>query len=259
MAEFNSAIMTNAGVALLAASMAGDSKIKFTKLVTGSGEYEEDEKERGNLQGLTSLKEQKQEFAFSSITMPTDTCVKLIAIVSNEELTSGYYVNEVGIYAMDELNPDNEPILYSIAVANVADYLPPYNGLTPSTITQEYFATVDNALEVSIQTGMGAYALAEDLYDLADLNYIETAFFNTFTKVNGNTGDSGDVDTTDETAMTSEDVEAAIATAWNGESSLDETALSATDVQEALDTEWNGESSTDEKALSADDIENATK
>ena len=72
-------------------------------------------------------------------------------------------MNEVGIYAVDELDADAEPVLYSIAIANVADYLPPYNGLTPSTITQEYFATVDNALEVTIQTKTGAVALAEDL------------------------------------------------------------------------------------------------
>lgn len=264
MADFNSAVMTEAGVALLAASIAGNAKIKFTKLVTGSGEYTEVEKDRGNLQGLISLKEQKQEFPFSSITMATNTCVKLISVVTNEDVTSGYYVNEVGIYAIDELNPDNEPILYSIAVANVADYLPPYNGLSPSTITQEYYATVDNALEVTIQTGMGAYALAEDLialqqelYDLADLDYIETAFFNTFTKVSS---DSDDVeDATDETAMSEAEVEAAIATVWDGESSDDETAMSAEDVQGAIDKEWNGETSTDETALSAEDVENATK
>lgn len=35
--------------------------------------------------------------------------------------------------------------------------------MTPSTITQEYFATVDTALEVTIQTKTGAVALAEDL------------------------------------------------------------------------------------------------
>lgn len=163
MADFNNAIMTTAGAALLAATTAGNAKLKFTKLVTGDGTYSQQEKTRGSLQARTSLKAQKQEFPFSSITMASDTCVKLVALVSNAELSAGYYVNEVGIYAMDELHPDAPQVLYSIAIANVADYLPPYNGLTPSTITQEYFATVDNALEVTIQTKTGAVALAEDL------------------------------------------------------------------------------------------------
>lgn len=163
MADFNNAIMTTGGAALLAATTAGTARLKFTKLVTGAGTYTESEKTRGSLQARTSLKSQKQEFPFSSISMASDTCVKLVALVSNAALTAGYYVNEVGIYAVDELDENAEPVLYSIAIANVADYLPPYNGLTPSTITQEYFATVDNALEVTIQTKTGAVALAEDL------------------------------------------------------------------------------------------------
>ena len=163
MADFNNAIMTTGGAALLAATTAGTARLKFTKLVTGSGSYTDQEKTRGSLQARTSLKAQKQEFPFSSITMASETCVKLVALVSNATLDAGYYVNEVGIYAVDELDADAEPVLYSIAIANVADYLPPYNGLTPSTITQEYFATVDNALEVTIQTKTGAVALAEDL------------------------------------------------------------------------------------------------
>lgn len=36
MADFNNAVMTNGGAALLAATTAGTAKIKFTKLVTGS-------------------------------------------------------------------------------------------------------------------------------------------------------------------------------------------------------------------------------
>ena len=163
MADFNNAIMTTQGAALLAATTAGNARLKFLKLVTGSGSYTESEKTRGSLQARTSLKVQEQEFPFSSISMASDTCVKLVALVSNATLAAGYYVNEVGIYAKDELDENADPVLYSIAIANVADYLPPYNGLIPSTITQEYFATVDNALEVTIQTKVGAVALAEDL------------------------------------------------------------------------------------------------
>ena len=37
MADFNNAIMTTGGAALLAATTAGTARLKFTKLVTGSG------------------------------------------------------------------------------------------------------------------------------------------------------------------------------------------------------------------------------
>lgn len=163
MADFNNAVMTTEGVSLLAKTAAGSARIKFTKLATGSGTYTETEKMVENLQVRTSLKEPKQEVPFSSISMVSATCIKLTAIISNETLISGYHVNEVGIFAVDEMDRDAEPILYSIAVANVADYLPPYNGLVISTISQEYYATVNNSSEVVIHTNLGAVALADDL------------------------------------------------------------------------------------------------
>ncbi len=171
MSDFYNAVMTDSGAALLAATTAGVAKIKFTKLVIGSGVYTEQEKSRENLQTCTRLKAPKQEIPFSSISMISETCVKLAALVSNATLEEGYYINETGIYAVDEMNEEAEPVLYSIAVANVADYFPPYNGLTPSTITQEYFTMVDNSLQATIQIESGIVALAEDL--IAEKNRAE--------------------------------------------------------------------------------------
>lgn len=54
MADFNNAVMTNGGAALLATTTAGTAKIKFTKLVTGSGTYSDSEKTRASLQALYS-------------------------------------------------------------------------------------------------------------------------------------------------------------------------------------------------------------
>ena len=165
MAQFYAAVMTNDGAALLAAAIAGTAKIEFTTLVAGDGEYTEGERAVSALQQRTALKSQKQSVAFSSIVVESDTSVHLTAALDNEELLAGYYVNEVGLYAVDALDPDAVPVLYSISVAQVADYMPPYNGLTPTTIVQEYYATVDNSANVTIEAGAGAYALADDLAD----------------------------------------------------------------------------------------------
>lgn len=165
MAQFYAAVMTNDGAALLAAALAGTAKIEFTTLVAGDGEYTEGERAVSALQQRTALKSQKQSVAFSSIVVESDTSVHLTAALDNEELLAGYYVREVGLYATDALDPDAVPVLYSISVAQVADYMPPYNGLTPTTIVQEYYATVDNSANVTIEAGAGAYALADDLAD----------------------------------------------------------------------------------------------
>ena len=140
MADFNNAVMTNGGAALLAATTAGTAKIKFTKLVTGSGTYSDSEKTRASLQARSTLKAQKQEIPFSKIEMATDTCVKLTALVSNAELSAGYYVNEIGIYTVDEFHPAPPPILYPIPTPKTAAYLPPYTGLPPSPNTHAYFS-----------------------------------------------------------------------------------------------------------------------
>lgn len=163
MADFRNAVMTNAGAELLTKTEAGVAQMQFTRLVSGAGTYSEAEMEREQLQQRTALKDPKQDFPFSTIEAETETCVHLKAVVTNAELQNGYYVREIGIYAKDLLNPTAPDVLYSVAVANVADYLPPYNGLTPSTITQEYYTTVSNSAEVTITTGAGALALADDL------------------------------------------------------------------------------------------------
>lgn len=168
MADFNSAVMTNEGAALLAQCQAGVAKMQFTAMVTGNGEYTKEEKRRESLQQRTSLKNQKQSFGFSKKEMATETSVLLAGVITNIDLTTGYYVREVGIYAKNELDEDSDPILYSIAIAIVADYLPPYNGLAPSTITQEYYATVSNSAEVTIEAGTGALMLAEDANKITD-------------------------------------------------------------------------------------------
>lgn len=168
MAQFYAAVMTNGGAALLTQAIAGNAKIQFTTLVAGEGEYSEADRTVTALQKMTSLKSQKQSVGFSSVVVESETSVHLTGALDNEELVEGYYVREVGIYAKNALDDEAEPVLYSITVAQAADYMPPYNGFTPTTIIQEYFATVDNSAEITLEAGSGAYALAEDLNALVE-------------------------------------------------------------------------------------------
>lgn len=77
---------------------------------------------------------------------------------------------------------------------------------------------------------------------------IEDEFYQVFTLV------KEEPEVQDPTAMTSTDIEDALNTTWNGESSEDITAMSAEDVNVSLNTEWKGESSQDETAMSAEEI-----
>ena len=159
MADFYSAVTTNVGLALAADLLVGE-QIEFTRLVTGSGIYEGDDLIRTNLQKATGLRNQQQEFGFSSIEKITDSCVLLKSRLSNAELAEGYRITEIGVYAKKKGSEDNE-ILYSISVAKEADYFPCYNGMVAIEIIQEYYIAMTDASEVTIQA-RGAVALLED-------------------------------------------------------------------------------------------------
>ena len=82
-----------------------------------------------------------------------------------------------------------------------------------------------------------------------DLDEIDRAFLSVFTHVS--------LEEPTATAMSAEDIQRAINTPWNGESSNDPNALNKEEIEEAMNTEWNGESSTDHNALSKEEINEA--
>lgn len=161
MAGFYSAVTTDAGIALAADLLVGEN-IEFTKLVTGSGVYGTDDIIRTNLQKATALRCQQQEFGFSSIEKMTNSCVLLKSLLTNKDLTEGYRIREIGVYARKKGDGEaGDGILYSISVAQEADYFPPYNGMFAIEVNQDYYIAISDASEVTIQA-RGAAALLED-------------------------------------------------------------------------------------------------
>lgn len=164
MAEFYAAVTTDAGVALSADLLTGEQMV-FTKLVTGSGVYDEQEMMRPIMQRAGQLREPRQQFEFSRIEKETDNCILLKTLISNVNLTEGYRMTEIGIYAK-KLGEDGDGILYSLSVAKEPDFFPCYNGLAAVEIIEEYYITVSDAACISLQTSSSAAVLKEDLEKL---------------------------------------------------------------------------------------------
>ena len=161
-AEFNAGVLTTKGLALLAKWQQGRCTPALTRAVAGSGSYSSGE----SLVNRTALKAQKLSVPFSTKLVQNTSTLLLRFILDNTSLTTGFKITEVGIYATD---PDDGEILYSIAVSadpGNADYLPAYNGTYPSTVVFNYQIEVANASSVTIAAGTGAYAPADDFYDL---------------------------------------------------------------------------------------------
>lgn len=170
MAQYSRTVLTDAGVILARRMMDETITMEFTRIVTGDGQYSSGE----DIAARTALKSQKQSFPLSSRSLTDeDRVLHLKYVISNvnpdsSPLTVGYYVREVGIYA--HVTGESE-ILYAVAIADAdaADYLPEYDELQPSTITMDWFITVGNTENITIQASPSAYALAEDLEELAEV------------------------------------------------------------------------------------------
>ncbi len=173
---FNNAVMTNKGANLLVRAQAGQIKLQFTRMAVGNGTYASSEKTIQALQKAIKLKSQKNAYALSAVNVYSEHSVKVTALITNYDsvkqsvlVSAGYYINEIGLFAKPQGAADSEEVLYSIAVVagDNGDFMPPYNGYNPAQIVQDYYATVDNSTQITIQTA-GAALLASEANIITD-------------------------------------------------------------------------------------------
>lgn len=162
MLNFNTATITEQGLALNTKVNAGRGNIIFTKLGIGAGIYGADT----DMSSLTGLKEPKQEVPFEKKEIKDPMTVMLRCTVNNQGVQESYRINEIGIFAQD---PDIGEILYSIATADgEADTMPAFNGENLVTISLDSYVTVSSSSNVQINVQAGDWATQEDLERLKE-------------------------------------------------------------------------------------------
>jgi hypothetical protein len=196
MAEFSSFVITAKGQALMAKLIAGSGTTNFSAIKTSSTIYTQEQ-----LASLTALTNIKQTAGISSISRINSASVNIKGALNNTDLVTGYTVNTIGLYAID---PDEGEILYAVARATSAGYMPPYNGITSSGILFDFVITVGNASNVTVTVNPAAVATQADVIainakiaDLAgfvgytedDIYGVEVDYANkTFTRLAGAVG-----------------------------------------------------------------------
>ena len=161
MAEFKRVVITRNGQTLMAKLMSGTGTVEFTKIGVSSTTYTDTQ-----LETLTSLSGVKQTAPITNIARNNNASVTVEGAISNEELTVGYYMQTIGLYAKD---PDVGEILYAVTTASVAGYMPPFNNRTPSGAQFKLTTTVGNAENVTLQINPSAVAT------IGDINRLETS------------------------------------------------------------------------------------
>ena len=139
MASFNGFVLTTEGRRLLAKALAGE-KLVFTKMETGDGLF------TGDVKTLTVLVNKKDDFNINQIENTGNGQVLLKAIVSNKNITTGYYIKEIGMFAHGD---DNVEILYAYNKAIEADYFPAFNSSNVVEIEYQNYIIIDQAQNVT--------------------------------------------------------------------------------------------------------------
>lgn len=162
MANFNSFKITDSGLDLLYKCQTGK-QLKFTKFMLGDGNYS------GSIRDLSNLVNpiKSEDIKRLSITGVENTKKLIIGFdLTNEDVTQGFYLREIGIYATDP-DTNSEVLVYYTNSGETADYIP---AITTDTTMQklmnaeiyisdvaEITATIDSSL---------VYATQQDIQEL---------------------------------------------------------------------------------------------
>jgi len=173
--------ITSGGQELIAKMIAGTSTCTFTRLCTSEHDYTD----VADLSTLTALEDIKQSVLISSISRTDTTLVNLTTQVNNAELTKGYYIRAVGLYAKDI---ENNEILYAVSIeTGIADYLPPFGGKTIRSITYKMNIRVDNSEQVTLEVNPASIPTMEQVESIqTQVNTIDEAVSNLKDFVNYN-------------------------------------------------------------------------
>lgn len=166
MARFNTPVITNAGINIINRAINGEN-LEFSSIKIGDGTYTGSE----DLRTFTDLVGYKNTFNISAALVDGNV-LKINATVSNENVSVGYQIKEVGIYG----KVGNQETLIAIATAINPDFLADRTS-APVTIIMEFYLTIDRASEINF-----TYSIPDGVY--VDIRTFDTGLKNIENKIN---------------------------------------------------------------------------
>lgn len=165
MLEVYKNLLTEKGAELHARTVAGE-KMHVTRFAIGNGVYTGKETEAA-LVRMTALKAEKNSYGITAVEGINAATCKLFLVATNESITAGYYVTEIGIYAAGE---NGKEVLYSIIVADPdrPEWMSAYNGVAIGSLKYYDYISVGNAENVVIQPGSGGVLTLDEVATVAE-------------------------------------------------------------------------------------------
>ena len=156
MANWNGFVLTHVGTELQAKVNAGLTDLVFTKVALGDGTA------TGDLQNLTDLVSRKKDLTISDISVSANVVI-VKSIITNEDLQTGFYMREMGLYATD---PDDGEILYAVMVDTNPDYMPADGSATVVSELLTLNLTMSNTGNVSATLDASQLIHRSEFFDL---------------------------------------------------------------------------------------------
>ena len=144
MAQFGGMKLTNAGRNILAKALTGK-PLKFTKAWAGDGYPPSDEE----ILTMTDLVKPHREMEIADMSIPPYIgTAKITVVLSNKDMTAGFFLREIGLFAQD---PDTgAELLYGYANSgDTADYMPGQDGADPVYYRFDLTVIVDQAKNIT--------------------------------------------------------------------------------------------------------------
>ena len=164
MGVYKSAIITAAGINLVAESLTGDKTISFSNAKTSSYAYPEET----NFSELTDLQDVMQSVEPSSAQVINGNIVQATVRFSNEKVENDYLIQTIGLYA--KIN-DEEEILFSVLQAITPDQMPKQNPVSPTAYIYNIQTVVNQASQITVTVNPAGTATVQDILNLK--KYIE--------------------------------------------------------------------------------------
>lgn len=192
MGTYNSAVITNAGQAMIAQSFAG-SDLRFTTVKTSAYVYPAGT----NFSELVTINSIKQSKGITGAAVYNSRVIKVSAMVDNAGITSAYDINTIGVYA--SVGTDAEQ-LFAVITAIDADTMPAFNNRSYSYI-YELNLTVGSTENLTVTVNNAGFVNVNDL-NVAVEGKLSTDGNASQVTVDFTSGDLADSDVTKDTGYT---------------------------------------------------------
>ena len=160
MGQYRSAVITDAGQALLADAISGSGTVTFSAIKTSSYAYPQGT----NIAGLTDLQDIVQTVTPFSAQVFNDTMLQVSARFDNSGVASAYLIQTIGAYAQIG---DNDPVLFAVVQANTPDQMPMQSPVSPSAFIYNIQITVQQASQITVTVNPAGTATVQDILTLS--------------------------------------------------------------------------------------------